>query len=708
MKIKLLIIAIAFTVVACNQNEKMKLEYPITKKTDQVDDYFGTKVADPYRWLENDTSKETADWVKAQNKVTFDFLSKIPFREKIRERLTQVWDYPRKSALFKYSNHYFSYRNNGLQNQSVLYVQESPAKDAPSRILIDPNTLSQDGTVAMGTISVSKDGKYIAYSVARGGSDWNEILVKEIATGKDLTDNIKWVKFSGISWYKDGFFYSGYDAPGKGTELTKKNEFHKLYYHKMGTSQEKDVVIMENKKEALRMHYGSVTDDENYLIVYESAAGKRGSAIHVKDLKNNKPFKQIVSEFDYEYSFFDNDGEILYARTNKNAPKYKVISIDLKNTEEKNWKDLIPEKENVLENALTAGGKFVVTYMKDAYSQMEIYENNGSFVRTIDLPAIGTVSTFNGDKKENLAFYVFTSFTTPGDIYQYDVSTGKSVLYESSKIKFDGTQYEVKQVFFTSKDGTKIPMFITHKKGLKMDGKNPTILYGYGGFNVSLTPSFNNALVVWLENGGIYCMVNLRGGGEYGKKWHEAGTKLNKQNVFDDFIAAAEYLIKEKYTSPAKLAARGGSNGGLLVGAVINQRPDLFGAAIPAVGVMDMLRFQKFTIGWNWVSDYGSSDNKEEFEYIYKYSPLHNIKENIKYPAVMVTTADHDDRVVPAHSFKYIAELQSKYKGPSPVIIRIETMAGHSAGKPTSKIIDEYADVWSFLFYTLGVEPDYK
>ncbi len=706
----LLCVVLLFILESCNQNDgKMNLKYPKTKKVDQVDDYFGTKVADPYRWLENDTSKETASWVKAENKVTFDYLSKIPFREKIRERLKQIWDFPRNYAPFKKSGLWFFYKNNGLQNQSVLYVLKNVEDMQSARVLIDPNTMSVDGTTALGSVSVSKDGKYIAYSIARGGSDWNEILVKEIETGKELSDEIKWVKFSGISWFKNGFFYSAYEPPKQGTELSKKNEFHRLYYHKLGTPQSADALIIDNKKEPLRMFYGSVTSDEKYLIIYEETQGKRGNGVWIKDMqKPTAALIHLIESFDFEYSFFDNDGSVLFARTNFDAPKYKIISIDINKSKKENLKDIIPEKENVLESCQNAGGKFIVQYMKDAYSQLEVHERTGAFVQEIKLTGIGSVSSFNGDVADALAFYTFTSFTTPGDIYKFDVKSGKSSLYESSKIKFDGSLYEIKQVFYPSKDGTKIPMFITYKKGIKLDGSNPTILYGYGGFNVKITPSFNIAYVAWLENGGVYAVANLRGGGEYGKKWHVAGTKLQKQNVFDDYIAAAEYLIKEKYTRSEKLVARGGSNGGLLVGAVINQRPDLFKVALPAVGVMDMLRFHKFTIGWNWVSDYGSSENKEEFAYIYKYSPLHNIKSEAKYPAVLVTTADHDDRVVPAHSFKYIATMHEKYCGENPVLIRIETMAGHSAGKSTTKLIDEYTDVFSFVFYNLGIEPAYK
>jgi len=699
----------AAAIMSCNENktpENQALIYPKTKKVDTVDTYFGVKISDPYRWLENDTSLETAEWVKAQNKITFDYLDKISFRAKIKERLTKIWDYPKQTAPFKQSNHYFFYRNNGLQNQSVLYVTDDLKKDA--RILLDPNTLSKDGTTALANMSISKDGKYLSYSVAHGGSDWNEIYVKEIATGKDLPDHIEWVKFSGISWFGDGFFYGGYDAPIKGKELSNRNEYHKLFYHKLGTSQSEDKLIMSDKKSPLKSFFADVTDDEKYLIVYEENVNTVGLAFYVKDLtKKNATFIKVVSNYENQYSVLDCVDDKLLVRTNYKAPKYKLISIDLKNLYPEKWIDIIPEQENVLESVALAGDKIVATYMKDAYSQLEIFDTNGKSQGAIKLSGIGTVPSFNSDKGDNEAFYTFTSFTTPGDIYKYNVSTGKSEIYQTSKIDFDGSKYETKQVFYESKDGEKIPMFIVHKKGINLDGNNPALLYGYGGFNVSLTPSFSISNIIWLENGGVYALANLRGGGEYGEKWHEAGTKLNKQNVFNDFIAAAEYLIKQKYTNSQKLVLRGGSNGGLLVGAVINQRPDLCKVALPAVGVMDMLRYQKFTIGWNWVSDYGASDDSIQFNNLIKFSPLHNIQENIEYPAVLVTTADHDDRVVPAHSFKYIATLQEKYKGENPVVVRIETMAGHSAGKPTSKAIDEYTDMWSFVYQNLGITPNY-
>lgn len=703
------ILFVSVILISCNHKDpRMKIKYPPAKKVEQTDEYFGTKVPDPYRWLENDTSKETASWVAAENKITSDYLSGIPYREKIRERLRQIWDFPRNYAPVKKAGLWFYYKNNGLQNQSVLYMQKNINDPKTASVLIDPNLLSEGGTTALGSFAVSENGKYIAYTITKGGSDWSEVYVKETGTGKILEDHIRWVKFSGLSWYQDGFFYSGYEPPVPGTELSKKNEFHKMYYHRIGTQQSKDQLIIENKKEASRMFYGSVTNDAKYLIIYEESQGQRGNGVWVKDLsKPTAGLVHLVEDFDSDYSVFDNEGSILLLRTNYQAAKYKIIAIDLGKPEKENRRDVIPEKENLLESCQNAGGKLIAQYMKDACSILEVYERTGTFVQKIKLSGIGSISALNSDPGDNTVFYTFTSFTTPGDIYKFDIATGKNELYDSSKIKFDGSLYETKQVFFPSRDGTKIPMFITHRKGITLDGTNPVILYGYGGFNVKITPGFNIAYVIWLENGGVYASVNLRGGGEYGREWHLAGTKLKKQNVFDDYIAAAEYLVKEKYTCPEKLIARGGSNGGLLVGAVINQRPDLFRVALPAVGVMDMLRFQKFTIGWNWVTDYGSSENEEEFRYIYKYSPLHNIRENLQYPSVLVTTADHDDRVVPAHSFKYIATLQEKYRGENPVMIRIETMAGHSAGKPTSKLIDEYTDVFSFIFFNLGTEPKY-
>ena len=696
---KLLFVFLVIGIVSCNKQNK-RLNYPMTKKVDTVDTYFGTKVADPYRWLEDDNSQETGEWVKAQNKVTNEYLAQIPYRDKINKRLKELWNYPKLSAPFKEGGKYFYFKNDGLQNQSVLYIQDDLNSEA--KVLLDPNTLSDDGTVALAGLDVSKDGKFLAYSIAKSGSDWNEIFVRDIKTGKDLEDHIKWVKFSGISFYKKGFYYSRYDEPKEGSELTKSNVFQKVYYHKIGDEQSEDKLIYEDKKHAKRMFGASVSENEKFLFLYESEAGD-GNSLYYKDLtKYNSEFVKLADGFDYEYGVVDVIDNKLLVRTNFESPRYKLISINLKT---KKRKDFIPESENVLRSCSLVGGKIVLSYMKDAHSKVEVYNTDGVFDYELELPGLGTTGGINGKKDDNIGFYVFTSFTTPSVIYKYDFTTKKSEIYSKPEVNFNPDDFVTEQVFFESKDGTKVPMFIFYKKGLELDGNNPTLVYGYGGFNISLTPYFSPRRIFWIENGGVFAVVNLRGGGEYGKEWHEQGTKLNKQNVFDDCIAATEYLIEKKYTSPEKLALKGGSNGGLLVGAVINQRPDLYKAAIPEVGVMDMLRYHKFTIGWAWASDYGTSDDSVQFNNLIKYSPLHNIKENVEYPAIMVTTADHDDRVVPAHSFKYIATLQEKYKGNKPVLIRIETKAGHGGGMPTSKQIDEYTDIWSFIFYNMGITP---
>lgn len=708
MKIKQLVlffVAILFIFAACNQKKMEKLNYPITKKTDTIDEYFGVKIADPYRWLEDDKSEETGLWVEAQNKITFGYLEKIPYRQKIKDRITQMWNYPKFGTPFKKGNYYFFFKNDGLQNQSVLYIQEGLTGEP--RVFLDPNKLSDDGTVALGGMSISNDHKYFAYQTASSGSDWNEIFVIEIASGKKMNDHIKWVKFSGAEWYKDGFYYSCYDAPKKGSELSNKNEFHKIYYHKLGTQQSEDVLVYENKKYPLRNYSMAITDDESFAFIYETETTS-GNALYFKKTEDkNGKFTKIAEGFDYNYHIIDNVGDKLLLFTNWNAPKNQLLLIDAPYTDTAKWKAIIPESGDVLEGINLIGGKIIATYMKDAANHAYVYSIDGKKEFEVELPGIGSLGGFSGEKKDPLAFYSFTSFTYPSTIFKYDVNNNKSEVYKKPEIDFNPEDYETKQVFFPSKDGTKIPLFIVHKKGLKLDGNNPTLLYGYGGFNVSLTPSFSISRLVLLENGGVYALANLRGGGEYGKEWHEAGTKLKKQNVFDDFIAAGEYLIKEKYTSSQKLAIQGGSNGGLLVGACMLQRPDLYRVAFPAVGVLDMLRFHKFTIGWAWVGDYGSSDDSTQFHYILKYSPLHNIKENTDYPATLVTTADHDDRVVPAHSFKFIATLQEKYKGNNPVLIRIETKAGHGAGKPTSKVIEEAADLWSFMFYNMSITPKY-
>lgn len=680
-----------------------KINYPETAKQDVTDDYFGTKIADPYRWLEDDHSKETAAWVEAQNKVTESVLSAIPFRKQVRERLTELWNYPRYGVPFHEGNRYFFFKNNGIQNQSVLYVQNT-LKDEP-KVFLDPNTLSKDGTVALGTYSVSKDGKYFAYSVSTAGSDWNEIYIKEIETGKQLSDKLEWVKFSGISWKGNGFYYSRYDKPEGTGKLSSKNEYHKVYYHKIGDPQSADQLIYSNKDFPLRNYGAQTTEDEKYLILTESESTS-GNSLYIKDLtKKDSKFVKIAEGFEYDYGVVHNVGNTFYIQTNDNAPRYRLFAVTLDKPSRNAWKDIIPEQKEVLQEVHIAAGQFVAVYMKDAASMATIYDLNGKKINDMKMPEIGTLLGFNSKEKDDTAFFAFTSFTSPSTIYTFDVKNNKSEVLYSSELNFDKSKYISEQIFYTSKDGTKVPMFIVRRSDLKLDGTNPVYLYGYGGFNVSLTPTFSASRLVFLENGGIFVMANLRGGGEYGKEWHQAGTKLRKQNVFDDFIAAAEYLIENNYTSKGKIAIAGGSNGGLLVGACMTQRPELFGAALPAVGVMDMLRFHKFTIGWAWTGDYGSSDNEEEFKYILKYSPLHNLKKGTCYPPTLITTADHDDRVVPAHSFKFAAALQEAQSCNNPTVIRIETNAGHGAGKPISKLIEEAADIWSFTMYNLGMKP---
>jgi len=691
--------ALLFT--ACNNSKnQMKINYPEAKKVDTVDTYFGTKVPDPYRWMENENSSELKEWINAENKITQNYLAQIPYRKKIESRLNQLANYKKQSKPFMKDSLLFYYKNTGLQNQSVLYVK---INNQPEKVLLDPNKLSDDGTTALGGIGISKDGKYLAYSISKGGSDWREIFVKNITSGKMLDDHIKWAKFTDISWYGDGFYYSGYTPPEKGKALTVKNEFHKLYYHRLGTPQLQDIIVMQNKKLPLRMFYGQVTDDERYLIIYEENEGSMGNKFYIKDLLADSPIIPLTDNFDYDNSIIGNVGNFLFVRTNKEAENYKLTKIDLTNLKNPVWTDLLPNTDNVLESVTIANRELVVSYMVDAHNNLAVYDLNGQKINDIPLPTLGSVSSFSGDKDKDYGYFSFTSFTYPSVVYRYSFNGNALKKVFEPKINFNFDDYETKQVFYTSKDGTKIPMFIVSKKGMKLDGNNPVFLYGYGGLNISLTPSFSASRLVLLENGFVFAMPNLRGGGEYGKKWHEAGMKLNKQNVFDDFIAAAEYLIKQKYTNPKKIVIHGASNGGLLIGAVTNQRPDLFAVAIPSVGVMDMLRYQKFTIGWNWVTDYGSSDDSTQFQNLYKYSPLQNIKENVNYPAVLVTTADHDDRVVPAHSFKYIATLQEKYKGQHPVLIRVETMAGHGAGKSLEKYLEETADMFAFAFYNVGI-----
>ncbi len=692
-----------FMFIAVNSFAQDKIEYPKTKKVDQTDNYHGTKVADPYRWLEDDNSAETKAWVQAENKVTFDYLNKIPEREQLKKRLTELWNYEKYSAPTKEGKYYFYSKNDGLQNQSVFYVSDSVKGEG--RVLLDPNKLSKDGTVALSGMAISDDGKTLAYGLSGAGSDWQTWHFRDVETGKDLPDVLENIKFSGASWTKDGkgVFYSRFPEADEKSKLTRINYFQKLYYHKLGTPQSEDNLIYERPDDKEMGVGGGVTEDGNFLIINVTKGTSPNNMVFVKNLTMEKaPIIPVVDKLVADYSFIGNDGSKFYFRTDKDAPLGRIVMVDVLDKDLK-WKEVVPQSKETLGSVDFVNNQFVGNYLKDAYTQIRIYDLNGKFVRNVALPGIGTANGFNGKRYDTEVFYTYSSYNAPPTIYRYDLKTGKSEIFRKSEVKFNPNDFEVKQVFYNSKDGTKIPMFIVHKKGLKLDGNNPTLLYAYGGFNISMTPGFSVSRVVWMENGGVYAVPNLRGGGEYGEEWHKAGTKLQKQNVFDDYIAAAEYLIKNKYTRPAKLAISGGSNGGLLVGATLNQRPDLFGAALPAVGVMDMLRFQKFTIGRAWTSDYGSSDNADEFAAIYKYSPLHNIKEGTKYPAVLVTTSDHDDRVVPAHSFKYAATLQSAQGGNAPVLIRIETNAGHGAGKPTAKVIEEQADIYGFLMENLGM-----
>lgn len=690
---------------AAAQTDGTPLTYPKAKTVDQVDDYHGTKVADPYRWLEDTDSADTKAWVEAENKLTFSYLDQIPYRAAIRERLLKLWNYERFTAPEKEGGRYFYQHNNGLQNQNVLLVADSLT--AEPRVLLDPNTLSADGTVALAGRAITDDGKLMAYGTAASGSDWTEWHVRDIATGNDLPDLIKWVKFSDASWTKDdkGFFYSRYDEPKEGMALRDTVYFQKLYYHRLGTAQSDDKLIYDRPDNKEMLFGGSVTDDGRYLIITVEQGTSPKNRLYYKDLtKPDAQVMKLLDDFDAEYRFVDNDGPVFWIRTDLNAPRGKLIAIDTRHPERSNWKTVVAEGPDKLEGANTVDNLFLLSYLKDARNEVRVHDLTGKFLRNVDLPGIGTAAGFGGKRTDKETFYAFTSFVTPTTIYRYEPAAGKSTVFRQPKVDFDPTKYETKQVFYNSKDGTRVPMFLTYKKGLKLDGQNPTLLYAYGGFDISLTPFFSVPNVVWLEMGGIYAQPNLRGGGEYGEEWHQAGTHGKKQNVFDDYFAAAEWLIANKYTSTPKLAIRGASNGGLLMGASLTQRPDLFGAALPEVGVMDMLRFQKFTIGWAWTSDYGSSDNPEDFKYLYAYSPLQNLKPGTKYPPTMISTADHDDRVVPGHSFKFAATMQADQTGPAPVLIRIETKAGHGGGKPISKIIDETADEWAFVAHNLNMD----
>ena len=683
--------------------------YPETKRSDAVDEYHGTLVPDPYQWLEEDArnSEEVAKWVAAQNVVTFAYLESIPGRAAIRGRLEELWDYERYSSPFKVAGKYYYFKNDGLQNQSVMYGLGDSLDNEP-QVVMDPNTWSEDGTVALRGMSFSDDGRYLAYAKAAAGSDWQEWFVRDLASGEDLPDKLQWTKFTGASWTADGkgFFYSRFDAPEEGEAFQALNKNQKLFYHRAGTSQEDDILVYHRPDQPDWGYAGSVTEDGRYLIVSVWKGTDPKNRVLYKDLM--EPFGmpvEIIGAFDNEYSFLGNDGSKFYFKTDLDAPNGRVIAIDVRNPQPENWKEIIPEAPEPLDRVGLTANMFVTTYMKDVINHVRMYRVDGTHVRDVEFPGTGTGGGFGGRRSDLETFYSYSSINQPPSIYRYDMITGESELWKQPQVSFDPELYEVKQVFYNSKDGTRVPMFIAHKKGVKLDGKNPTLLYGYGGFGISLKPGFSVTRLAWMEMGGVFASANLRGGGEYGEEWHEAGKKLNKQNVFDDFIAAAEWLIDNRYTNPDKLAIQGGSNGGLLVGATMAQRPDLFGAALPAVGVMDMLKFHTWTAGRYWVDDYGSSEDPEEFKALLAYSPIHNLKEGVEYPATLVTTADTDDRVVPGHSFKFAATLQNAHEGDSPVLIRIETSAGHGGGKPTDKRIEEAADLWSFLVKTLGMEP---
>jgi prolyl oligopeptidase len=696
------------TLLPAAQTSSSPLPYPQAKPGAQVDDYHGVKVSDPYRWLEDTDSADTHAWVDAENKLTFSYLDQIPYRKAIHGRLTKLWNYERFSAPEQEGGRYFFEHNNGLQNQNVLLAAES--FNAEPRVLLDPNLLSSDGTIAVSDTAISDDGKLMAYSLATSGSDWNEWHVRDVDTGKDLPDLVKWVKFAGASWSKDGkgFYYSRYDEP-TGATMRDTNYFQKLYYHRLGSVQSEDKLIYERPDNKEMMFGGGVSDDGHYLIIHVAQGTSPNTRVYYKDLTQpDSQVLKLLDDFDARYEFIDNDGPVFWFETNLDAPRGRLLAIDSRHPERANWKTLVPQSADKLQFATVVNNSFLLGYLKDARTVVRVHDLSGTLLRDVDLPGIGTAVGFIGKRKDKETFYAFTSFISPTTIYRYDPVAGKSSVFRQPKVDFDASRYETKQVFYASKDGTRVPMFLTYKKGIKLDGQNPTLLYAYGGFDISLTPAFSVPNVVWLEMGGLYAQPNLRGGGEYGEEWHQAGTKLKKQNVFDDFIAAAEWLIANKYTSTPKLAILGRSNGGLLIGAVLTQRPDLFGVTLPEVGVMDMLRFHKFTIGWAWTSDYGSSDDPAEFKAIYAYSPLHNLKPGTKYPPTLIATSDHDDRVVPGHSFKFAATMQADQAGPSPVLIRIETKAGHGAGKSITKLIDETADTWSFVAYNLDMKVNLK
>jgi prolyl oligopeptidase len=696
----------AIALIACNQTpkeeEQMALSYPETRKDSVVDEYFGQQVADPYRWLEDDMSDETAAWVKAQNEVSFGYLENIPFRQKVTDRLTELWNYEKYSAPFKEGKYTYFYKNDGLQNQSVLYRE---SEGGEPEVFLDPNTFSADGTTSLAGVRFTKDGSLLAYQISEAGSDWRKVIIMNAETMEILEDTLVDVKFSGISWYKnEGFYYSSYDKP-EGSDLSAMTDKHKLFYHKLGTAQADDQLVFGGEETPRRYIYGYITEDENYLVI-GAAVSTTGNELYIKDLRNpDAGIVPVVDNFEKEHSIFHTEGDKIFILTNLDAPNRKVVTTTIANPTAETWTDLIPEEQFPV-SVSTGGGYLFASYTKHATTRVTQFNLDGTLVREIELPDVGSAGGFGGKMDEKEMYYTFTNSVYPTTIFKYNADSGESELYKKSGVDFDPTQFESKQVFYKSKDGTEIPMIITYKKGIELNGQNPTMLYGYGGFGISLTPYFSTSRIVWLENGGVYAVANLRGGGEYGEEWHNAGTKTKKQNVFDDFIAAAEYLIAENYTSSDYLAINGGSNGGLLVGACLTQRPELYAAAIPAVGVLDMLRYHTFTAGAGWAYDYGTSTESEEmFNYLMTYSPVHNVTEGTCYPPTMVTTGDHDDRVVPAHSFKFAAELQAKQGCANPTIIRIETNAGHGAGKPTDKIIQEQADMWSFAWYNMGVDP---
>lgn len=686
-----------------------QLQYPATSKGEVVEDYHGTRIADPYRWLEDDWSNETKEWVTNQNKITFNYLDQISYRKEWQDRLEEINNYPKYSSPSRNNEYFYFSKNDGLQNQSVLYRQKG--LNGKPELVLDPNKFSAEGTTSLATFSISKNGRYAVVGKSAGGSDWRTFYVMDLSTKKYLKDSLVWVKVSGASWQGDGFYYSRYPAPEKGKELSTKNENHQVYYHKVGTSQDKDVLIYEDKENPQRFHGVFTDENERYVFlnISDRGKGKEGNSLWYFDSKGaDKKFKPVIKDVEnFQYNFLEEVNGKFLIQTNDGAKNRKIVLIDPQNPGKANWKTIVDEKEENMSSVTSSGEKLFITYMKDVTSRVYVYDFNGKLEREVKLPALGTVSGFGGDKDDKFVFYTFTSITFPPTIYKYDIARGESTVFRKPEVKFNPEEFETEQVFYPSKDGTKIPMFIVYKKGMQLTGKNPTILYGYGGFNISTTPNFSPTRIAWLEQGGIYCLANLRGGSEYGEKWHEAGMRLKKQNVFDDFIAAGEYLIDKSYTSSDYLAVQGGSNGGLLVGAVINQRPELFKVAIPQVGVMDMLRFHKFTIGWNWIPEYGTSDNPDDFKNLLGYSPIHNIKNNLNYPATLITTADHDDRVVPAHSFKYAATLQEHYKGQNPVLIRVDVNSGHGASN-LKKALETTADIYSFTFYNMGLTPDFK